>query len=303
MINLARKISYTYEIRDELTRVFGKRKELLIAELTAMFEIGATLIDGHLEFSSSSSAVTRKVVALTKKIFNDAKIEVATVRRKNYFSKTRYVLRIFLTGLTEKFFNEYLSDDFAEKILRSPMLGVAYLRGAFLMSGSVNSPDKKNRLEIVFTAAKSAELAKNIFKVFDMNVGCYERTGHLVVYMKNGDSICEILGIIGAVKSAERFEVARNVKEVRAMANRLVNCDTANLNKAIAAAQRQIDNINILLSHKVELPEYLKETVKFRLTYPADNTGELAAKLNISKQGLIYRFKMIRKLAEECKSN
>lgn len=300
---MARKLSYTYEIRDELTRVFGKRKELLIAELAAMFEIGATLIDGHLEFSSSSAAVTRKVVALTKKIFNDAKIEVATVRRKNYFSKTRYVLRIFLTSLTKNFFNEYFSDEFAEKILRSPMLSVAYLRGAFLMSGSVNSPEKKNRLEIVFTASKSAELAKNIFKVFDMHANCYERTGHFVVYMKNGDSICEILGIIGAVKSVERFEVARNVKEVRAMANRLVNCDTANLNKAIAAAQRQIDNINILLSHKVELPDYLKQTVKFRLTYPADNTGELAAKLNISKQGLIYRFKMIRKLAEEFKSD
>ena len=97
------------------------------------------------------------------------------------------------------------------------------------------------------------------------------------------------MGIIGAEKAVERFEVARNVKDVRAMVNRIVNCETANVNKAVAAAQRQIADINLILSHKIRIDDELLDTMYARLEYPEDTAEELAAKLYLSKQGFLYR--------------
>ena len=283
----------------KLTRIFGKTSRLLSAELAAMLEVGAVMVDGRIEFVNPNASVARKVVALTKKIFNNAKIEVAAVRTKISNKAMKYAVRIFLTSETEKFFGESFSDKYFEKVLSHPSLGVAYLRGAFLAGGSVNRPEKSNHLEIVFAAEKSAEFAKNIFKAFDLPANYYVRGENFIVYLKEGDSICDFLGIIGVENCLERFEVARNVKEVRAMVNRIVNCETANLNKTIDAAQRQIDDIKLIRKYKIKLEDYMKDTMRLRLKNPADTTTELAAKLFVSKQGLLYRFKILHNLAEE----
>ena len=295
---MARKLSYSYEVKSELTRVYGRTQNLLCAELAAMIEVGALMIDGRLEFSNPNAAVARKVVSLTKKIFNNAKIEVAAVRTKISNKAMKYAVRIFLTSETERFFGESFSTKYFDKVLTSPSLGAAYLRGAFLAGGSVNRPEKRNHLEIIFATEQSAEFVKNIFKMFDLPANHYLRGENFIVYMKEGDSICEFLGIIGVENSLDRFEVARNVKEVRAMVNRIVNCETANLNKTIDAAQRQIDDIKLIRKYKPNLEDYLIDTMKFRLKNPDDTTAELAAKLFVSKQGLLYRFRALHNLAE-----
>ena len=290
---MARKLSYSYEVKSELTRVYGITQNLLSAELAAMIEVGAFMIDGRLEFSNPNAAVARKVVSLTKKIFNDAKIEVAAVRRKFLKKTMKYVVRVFLTAQTDQFFNELYSEEFIER----PILSVAYLRGAFLAGGSVNRPEKVNHLEIAFAREYAAAFTQKIFRVFDINVGYYERKGVFVIYLKEGDAICDFLGIIGADKALERFEVARNIKEVRAMVNRIVNCETANVNKSVAAAQRQIADIELVLSHRINLDDNLLDTMYTRLEYPEDTAAELAEKLSISKQGFLYRMKIVRDLA------
>ncbi len=82
------------------------------------------------------------------------------------------------------------------------------------------------------------------------------------------------------------------------MVNRIVNCETANLNKAVAAAQRQIADIRLVLSHKINLDDNLLDTMYTRLEYPEDTAAELAEKLELSKQGFLYRMKIVRDLAE-----
>ena len=299
MRKLVSKLSYSYEVKSELTRIFGKTSKLLSAELAAMLEVGAVIVDGRIEFVNPNASVARKVVALTKKIFNNAKIEVAAVRTKISNKTMKYAVRIFLTAATEKFFVETFSTKYFEKILMRPSLGVAYLRGAFLAGGSVNRPEKQNHLEIIFATEKSAEFAKNIFKMFDLPANYYLRGENFIVYMKEGDSICEFLGIIGVENALDRFEAALNVKEVRSMVNRIVNCETANLNRTIDAAQRQIDDIKLIRKHKLQLEDYMQDTMKLRLKNPDDTTAELAAKLFVTKQGLLYRFRLIHNLAEE----
>jgi len=290
---MARPPSYTYETKNELAHILPAGEKLLRAELAAMLGTGLGMVEGRADLANSNAAVTRKVITLIKKIFTDAKIEVAAVRRKFLKKTMKYVVRVFLTAQTETFFNELYSEEFIER----PILSVAYLRGAFLAGGSVNRPEKVNHLEIAFAREYAAAFTQKIFRVFDINVGYYERKGVFVVYLKEGDAICDFLGIIGADKAVERFEVARNIKEVRAMVNRIVNCETANLNKAVAAAQRQIADIDLVLSHKINLDDNLLDTMYMRLEYPEDTAEELAAKLYISKQGFLYRMKIVRDLA------
>ena len=290
---MARPPSYTYETKNELAHIFPTDEKLLITELAAMLGTGLGIVEGRADLANSNAAVTRKVITLIKKIFTDAKIEVAAVRRKFLKKTMKYVVRVFLTAQTEQFFNELYSEEFIER----PILSVAYLRGAFLAGGSVNRPEKVNHLEISFAREYAAAFTQKIFRVFDINVGYYERKGVFVIYLKEGDAICDFLGIIGADKAVERFEVARNIKEVRAMVNRIVNCETANVNKSVAAAQRQIADIELVLSHRINLDDNLLDTMYTRLEYPEDNAAELAEKLSISKQGFLYRMKIVRDLA------
>ena len=294
---MARRISYSNEVKNELARIFADEKEILHAELSAMLASCAIIGEGRIDFCSSNAAVTRKLFKLIKKIFKDAKIEVAAVRTQSLRKSMKYVIRIFLTNQTEDLFINLCP----EEILNEPNLGVGYLRGAFLANGSVNRPEKRNHLEIAFVDKNAAEFTQKILKNFDMSAGLYMRKGNFVVYLKEGDIICDLLAIIGAETSVERFEVARNVKEVRAMVNRIVNCETANLNKAINAAQKQIDDIKLILSKKIEVEDHIRKTMDFRLKYPADSTKEIAAKMYLSKQGFLYRMKVIHELAESLK--
>ena len=289
---MARRFSYTQEVKSELARIYEDDRELSIAEIAGMLSVSKGADTERIDFFNSSAAVTRKLFKLIKKNIPNAKVEVAAVRTKVLRKTMKYAVRIFLTRHTETFIN--LTFD---KIFERPILGVSYLRGAFLASGSVNRPEKKSRLEISFATPDAAELAQKIFKIFDMNAGLYERKGLFVTYIKENDSVCDFIGIIGAEKAVEHFEVARNVKEVRAMVNRIVNCETANLNRAVDAAQKQIADIRLILEKKIEVEDHIKKAMDFRLQYPADSISELAAKMYLTKQGLLYRLKVIHELA------
>ena len=290
---MARRFSYTKEVKDELAHIFDVSRELLIAEIAGMLSVSKGADSERIDFYNSNAAVTRKLFTLIKKNIPNAKVEVAAVRTKVLRKSMKYAIRIFLTRHTENFF--YVSFD---KIFERPGLGVSYLRGAFLAGGSVNRPEKSSRLEISFASQAAAELAQKIFKIFDMNAGLYLRKGLFVTYIKENDSICDFIGIIGAEKAVEHFEVARNVKEVRAMVNRIVNCETANLNKSIDAAQKQIADILLVQSKNIEVDDHIKKAMEFRLKFPYDSISELAAKMYLTKQGLQYRLKVIHELAE-----
>ena len=290
---MARRFSYTKEVKDELAHIFDVSRELLIAEIAGMLSVSKGADSERIDFYNSNAAVTRKLFTLIKKNIPNAKVEVAAVRTKVLRKSMKYAIRIFLTRHTENFF--YVSFD---KIFERPGLGVSYLRGAFLAGGSVNRPEKSSRLEISFASQAAAELAQKIFKIFDMNAGLYLRKGLFVTYIKENDSICDFIGIIGAEKAVEHFEVARNVKDVRAMVNRIVNCETANLNKSIDAAQKQIADILLVQSKNIEVDDHIKKAMEFRLKFPYDSISELAAKMYLTKQGLQYRLKVIHELAE-----
>ena len=286
--------SYAHDVKNELARKLDEDTECLRAELAAILKVGATISEGRLDFSTANAAVARKVITLLKKLYPEATKEVAAVRTKRLTRTMRYAVRVFLTSHTEKFFKMM---DMPE-VIRRTRFKIAYLRGAFLAGGTVNRPEAQYYLEIASFNKSAADYVKRIFLQLEFNVSSRVRNKDFVVHMSEADSIWEFLGMIGVEELLERFESARNLKEVRANVNRITNCEIANLNKAIDAAQRQLADIRLLVENKVEVKDEIRKTMDIRLKFPECTVGELAKKMYITRPGLMYRFKIIHRLAE-----
>lgn len=286
--------SYAQDVKNELAHRLDDDPGCQLAEFVALLKIGSKKFDGRLEFSNSNAAVARRVITLAKKFFPIVKPEVAAVRRKKLRKDLSYVVR-FVAAEVQNFFDTL---DFSE-VLKRTRFKVAYLRGAFLARGTVNRPETRYLLSIVaFTEAEGIFLQKLMSKL-DFNAGLYERRKEFVVWLCEGDTVCDFLAMLGADNAVERFEVARNLKEVRLQVNRIVNLETAAINKSINAAQRQLADIKILLDKKIPVKAKLQEAMTARLENPSCNTRELAAKIPMSQSGLVYRLKMIRRLADK----
>ena len=287
--------SYAQEVKNELTHKFDDDIDCLRAEFFALLKVGAKKIDGRLEFRTTNAAVARRVITLGKKFFPNVKAEVAAVRRKKLLKNLIYVVKFIATGEVQTFFDKIDTSD----LLRRSKFKVSYIRGAFLAGGSVNRPESSYFLQIVaFTETEAAFIRKQMEKL-DFNAGICQRKKVFIVWIREGDTICDFLGMIGAENAIERFEVARNLKEIRAQVNRIVNVETAALNKSINSAQSQLADIKILLDKKVPVNKKLQETMTLRLENPACTIGELAEKIGMSKPGLVYRFQVIHRLAKK----
>lgn len=179
----------------------------------------------------------------------------------------------------------------------------ALIRGAFLGAGSINNPDKTYHLEINLSNKENLDF---LFKVInECGIKCkkLEQENKYSIYLKDGEDISTLIALLGANSSVLKFEDIRVQKEMRGKVNRIVNCQTANLNKTLNASVEQIDAIRKLqMNNKFnKLDENLKEIAMLRLEYPDISLVELGKKLKnpIGKSGVNYRLKKIIEMAEE----
>ena len=176
----------------------------------------------------------------------------------------------------------------------------AMIRGAFMGSGFVNNPEKEYHLEVDLKNQKNLEELVHILQ----QLGVYAKTFQCSIYIKEGEEISKFLALIGANKAVMQFEDIRIQKELRGKVNRLVNCETANLNKTINASIQQISAIKKLQKNGKfkKLEQKLKEIAILRLENPDMSLVELGKKLKqpLGKSGVNYRLKKIIEIAENC---
>lgn len=177
------------------------------------------------------------------------------------------------------------------------------IRGAYLGAGSINNPEKKYHLEIGISNVENANQIVQYLKKFEIKSNIVEKKGEYAIYIKDGEAISKILALIGANKSVLKFEEIRVQREMNNKINRIVNCETANLNKTINASIEQIEAIKRLKSNgKFEkLDEPLKEIAELRLKNPNSNLTELGKMLKnpVGKSGVNYRLKRIMEMSNE----
>lgn len=287
--------SYAQDVKNELTRLPDEDIDCRRAEFVAMLNVGAKKIDGRLEFTTSNAAVARHMITLSKIFFPNVKREVATVRRKRLRKMLTYVVRFVAAGAVQNFFDTLDTID----LIKRTRFKVAYLRGAFLACGAVNRPESQYFLTFVSPTEFQAKFICQLMKKLDFTPRRYEREKKFVVWIREGDAICDLLGMLGAANAVERFEVARNLKEVRMQVNRVVNVETSTLNKIVDTAQSQLADIKLLLDNKIPLNPKFQEAVDLRLENPTCSVRELAERIGMSAPGLLYRFHMINHMAND----
>lgn len=187
------------------------------------------------------------------------------------------------------------------------ILAKAMVRGTFLGGGSLNNPNNKYHLEILFSTIQNAEYIQNLLNKFYIQSKIFKRKNSFSLYIKEAEEISKFLALIGANKSVLNFEEIRVVRDTRNNINRLVNCETANLNKTVNAAVMQINAINFLKQKRKfeELPDSLKVVAELRLKNPDTSLIELGSMLDtpLGKSGVNHRLKKICEIAEELKKS
>ena len=177
------------------------------------------------------------------------------------------------------------------------------IRGTYLGSGSINNPEKKYHMEIGISKKNDAEIIIEYLKKYDIKSNLTEKNGEYAIYLKDGEEISKFLALIGANKAVLKFEEIRVQREMNNKINRIVNCETANLNKTINASIEQIEAIKKLKSNKKfeKLDDSLKEIAELRLKNPNASLIELGKMLKqpVGKSGVNYRLKKIMEIANE----
>ena len=176
------------------------------------------------------------------------------------------------------------------------------IRGAYLGAGSINNPENTYHLEIGLRKKEYSDLILKGLNEFDIKCNYIEKNKEFTVYLKDGEEISKILALFGANKSVLKYEEIRVQREMNNKINRIVNCETANMNKTMNASIEQIETIRKLKkSGEFEkMEETLKEIAELRLKNPSASLTELGKMLKtpIGKSGVNYRLKKIMEIGK-----
>ncbi|GGH76068.1 DNA-binding protein WhiA [Pullulanibacillus pueri] len=304
-------MSFAAETKKELTQL-DANECCAKAELAALIRMNGTIsiINKRLslDMSTENAAIARRVYSLIKSVYHY--VAEVLVRKKMRLKKNNvYIVRLnehaqeMLEDL--KIVNERLmfTREISPDIIQDECCERAYLRGAFLAGGSLNHPESSYHLEIFSSYEEHIRSLLALMNKYDLKAKVLPRKNGFVLYIKEGERISEFLRIIGAHQALLYFEDVRIVKDMRNSVNRLVNCETANLNKTVTAAMKQVDNIR-LIDKEIgidQLPKKLREIAELRIKHPdvtLKELGELHGEA-ISKSGINHRFRKIGAIADK----
>ena len=309
-------MSYASEVKKELTMLevhFGNAK----AELMALIRMNGSLgIYNHkfvLNVQTENPAIARRIYKLLKQ-FYDIDSELLVRRKMKLKKNNLYIVRL-KTGSDHILKDLDILDGFQIKetvplkFLDDDAKVRSYLRGAFLAAGSVNNPEtSRYHLEIYYLYEDNNNTICEMMNRYGLNARKTERRSGYITYLKEAEKIADFLSLIGATNSMLKFEDIRIVRDMRNSVNRIVNCETANMNKVADAARKQIENIDYIertvgLS---KLPDKLQAVAQARKAHPEvslKELGELVAGGPISKSGVNHRLRKINEFARKLQVN
>ena len=297
-------MSFTAEVKNEVSKLELNKTESLSELSGIMHEFK------DLKVTTENASVARRIFKIVKDIY---KVNaVITVRKGyNYHKNYIYILEIKQKkdiiindlSLNNPILDNYLVDD--EYLLR------AYLRGLFLICGSINDPKKSRyHLEFVVNDLDYANFISDKLNYFNLNSKVIKRDLKYMVYIKEAEKIGDFLRIINATSAVLYYEDIRIYRDHKNMTNRLNNCEQANVDKIIQTAFNQVKDINKIKNEFGNLDILDDKTriiAEYRLKYPEASLQELSEIIGVetesklSKSGVYHRMKKITEIAERIK--
>lgn len=315
-------MSFSSDVKEEISLQLSSARHCRLAELSAILSYeGHVIWSGtkkYLKVQTENLVVARKYFTLIRKTFNinnDISIKVSISRNKNSI----YTLIIKNSDLVENILQatKLSTGDCSGRssrlgppehlIVQNSCCKRAFIRGAFLASGSMSDPQKAYHLEIVLSDLPKAEQLKDIIQAFEIDAKIVMRKKNYVVYIKEGSQIVDLLNVMEAHVALMNLENVRILKEVRNSINRQVNCEAANITKTVTAATKQMEDIlyirdNVGLG---DLPDNLEEIARLRIDYPEASLKELGAMLlpPIGKSGVNHRLRKLSMIADQLREH
>lgn len=315
-------MSFSSDLKEELSKIsnLNKKDEVKYELIGYLISKNASVVKNNVRYATESEYNINRFSKLLRNLDIDNNIEfdgksfIITFKVKNLIEEVEVVenqleiksnvdfenIKTISSGQSEKLVQNDINNN-KLIVIENDNCKRAIVRGAFLGAGSINNPSRTYHLEINLSTKNNMGFLDEILK--QCNIRCKKLENNNSIYLKDGEEISAIIALFGASSSVLKFEDIRVQKEMNGKVNRIVNCQSANLNKTLNASVEQIDAIRRLQqSNKFNnLDDNLKEIALLRLEYPDMSLVELGKKLKepLGKSGVNYRLKRIIKIAED----
>ena len=317
-------MSFSGEMKEEIARLIPEKEEEVRAELMAIIRFFGRILrqeESVAVFMETENVVLAKTyVKLIKRAF-DLQVQLE-IRRHGTGKYNQYFIL-----LSERPEDMLYSEERPERqklqqalqaicmwsaqadprgFLKTPGSMRAYIRGAFLCTGSMSDPGKSYHFEMVCEDEQTAQILKELMAGFFVHAKVILRKQRYIVYLKDSEEIIQILNVMEAHRSLMELENIRIIKDMRNSANRQSNCDSANINKMVRTAARQVDDIRYIEEHFgfEQLPPQLREMAQVRLENPDVSLQELGTYLDppVGKSGVNHRLRKLKEIAESLRA-
>lgn len=311
-------MSFSSELKEELSKISNHNNECCkMAELAGYLITNCNVVKENGEFilkmTTENSSAIKRVYNAFKKIYGIEPITNVTRETTDtgmlfelYVSDKRDLQKIFENSLINIDANLQIVIDDKGKIKEKECCMKAFLRGVFLGTGSIATPENANHLEIVLNNVENANFINSILHELGVNAKIIKRKKSTVLYLKDSEEISKFLIIVGSSISVLSYEQTRVMKEYRNDMNRKINCEVANMDKVATAASNQLNDIMLIKSKNrfMELSKELQDVALLREKNPEASLEKIGEMLEsrLSKAGVSHRFKKIKQIADELRN-
>lgn len=312
-------MSFSSEVKEELVKKTDSARHCQIAEFAAFMGMSGNVSETDdarvcIEFVTENELTVEKFYELLFKIFGIKEDSDTNIQLR---SGKETIIRITAQEDVAKILMtlKWCDDQFTQiepvfadpRIVRMDCCKKAFIRGAFMERGSISDPNKFYHYEIVCKYEEDAEVLKEMLMFFGMDAKVIARKNSFIVYMKEGNNITDTLNLMGAVVSQMNLYNVMILKGISNDVNRKVNCETANLNKTIEAAVKQIKDIEYIRDTVGldSLSDGLTQVALLRLENPDMNLKDLGELLDppVGKSGVNHRLRKIGEKADELRES
>ncbi|MBQ2639989.1 MAG: DNA-binding protein WhiA [Bacilli bacterium] len=303
-------MSYTVKVKDEIIKKVLVKSES-IAQLSGFVRNNGYISNKELHLTTENKNILENLKNTFRNLY-ELELQEEIKSNRNFSKKDIYLLSIVekkdlilrdLGYYDED--NKYLETP-PEYIVGSTEEIKAYLRGVFLSSGSINDPKtSRYHLELSIEKPKEAVFVQKLLNLFELNIKMLTRDKNYMLYIKEAEKISDFLKILDASQAVMYYENIRVYRDKKNQANRLNNCEQANMDKVVSSATKQLEYIEIIEENMGTslLDDKTKEALEYRKKYPESSLKELSEIISIetgnkiTKSGLNHRFRKIKDLA------
>lgn len=308
-------MSFTTDVKAEVSSN-ELRSCCMKAELTALIQMLATMnftSEGlQISVHTENANTAKRIWKMLKEAYQ-VETQLSVLKKMKLKKNNVYVIRVKNKAMEilrdlEIFTDSGLQEHPSAKMVKKECCARAYLAGAFLAGGSVNSPSKSNyHLEISTNEESLARFIQKLMLRFDLPAKHIKRRSQEVVYLKASDKISDFLRCIGASEALFTFEDSRIQRDFMNSLTRLDNCELANEMKSMAAGKKQLEDIQWIENYQSidSLPEKLQHVIAARKEMPEASLVELCDFCeeeygeSISKSGMKHRLSKIKEIAAQ----